>query len=321
MKLILLLKSPTSWLLLLGLMLILGNGCAAKPHVSAPAATPPPSRVSDRIIVIGDIDAYEPLKKVRRFRPLADYLTENLTEFGIGRGEVVIAKDIPEMAHYLDQGKIDFFFDSGFPTLAVRRLSGSQVILRRWKGGSSDYWGTYLVRRDSGINSPEGLVGKVVAFEELYSTTGFILPAGTLIKKGFKLREVSGPDEDVSPNEIGYFFSRDEENTIELVLDGQVAAGGIANLDYTELPAELMNQLRVFDQTLKVPRQLVSARPGLDPALISKVEELLIGLKETERGRQILEGLKSTSMFDRLPAESQTALGQLEELMQLVAKE
>ena len=126
-KVILLLKSPTSWLLLLGLMLILGNGCAAKPHVSAPAATPPPSRVSDRIIVIGDIDAYEPLKKVRRFRPLADYLTENLTEFGIGRGEVVIAKDIPEMAHYLDQGKIDFFFDSGFPTLAVRRLSGSQV--------------------------------------------------------------------------------------------------------------------------------------------------------------------------------------------------
>ena len=57
-------------------------------------------------------------------------------------------------------------------------------------------------------------MGKVVVFEELYSTSGFILPAGTLIKKGFKLREVSGPDEDVSPNEIGYFFSRDEENTI-----------------------------------------------------------------------------------------------------------
>jgi len=55
--------------------------------------------------------------------------------------------------------------------------------------------------------------------------------------------------------------------------------------------------------------------------LIGKVEELLIGLKETERGRQILEGLKSTSRFDRLPAESQAALGQLEELMQLVAKE
>ena len=215
---------------MLGLMLVLGNGCADKPHVAAPAATPPSSRVGDRIIVIGDIDAYEPLKKVKRFKPLADYWAENLSEFGIGRGDVVIAKDIPEMAHYLDQGEIDFFFDSGFPTLAVRRLSGSQVILRRWKGGSSDYWGTYLVRRDSGIDSPEGLVGKVVAFEELYSTSGFILPAGTLIKKGFKLREVSGPDEDVSPNEIGYFFSRDEENTIELVLDGQVAAGGIANL-------------------------------------------------------------------------------------------
>ena len=94
---------------MLGLMLVLGNGCADKPHVAAPAATPPSSRVGDRIIVIGDIDAYEPLKKVKRFKPLADYLAENLSEFGIGRGDVVIAKDIPEMAYYLDQGEIDFF--------------------------------------------------------------------------------------------------------------------------------------------------------------------------------------------------------------------
>ena len=144
MKVILLFKSPTSWLLLLGLMLFLGNGCTAKPHVVAPAATPPSALAGERIIVIGDIDAFEPLKKIKRFGPLADYLAENLTAFGIQKGEVVIAKDIPEMAHYLDQGEIDFFFDSGFPTLAVRRLSGSQVILRRWKGGSSEYWGTYL---------------------------------------------------------------------------------------------------------------------------------------------------------------------------------
>ena len=145
---------------MLGLILVLGNGCADKPHVAAPAATPPSSRVGDWIIVIGDIDAYEPLKKVKRFKPLADYLAENLSEFGIGRGDVVIAKDIPEMAHYLDQGEIDFFFDSGFPTLAVRRLSGSQVILRRSKEGSSDYWGTYLVRRDIGIDSRRDWWGK-----------------------------------------------------------------------------------------------------------------------------------------------------------------
>lgn len=302
-------------------MLFLWNGCAANPGGFTPAATPAPSPVSDGTIVIGDIDAYEPLKKVKRFGPLADYMAENLTEFGIGSGEVVIAKDIPEMAHYLDEGQIDFFFDSSFPTLEVRRLSGSQVILRRWKGGSSDYWGTYLVRKDSGIDSVEGLLGKLVAFEEPYSTSGFVLPAGTLIEKGFSLREVSGPDEEVRPDEIGYFFSLDEENTIELVLDGRVAAGGVANLDYSELPPELMSQLLIFDRTISVPRQLVSARSGLDPELISKVEELLIGLEETERGRQILEDLKSTSRFDRVPAESQAALGQLEDLIHLVAQE
>lgn len=302
-------------------MLILGSGCASNPPAPAPVATSPPSLARDQIIVLGDIDAYDPLKKIKRFEPLASYLAENLTEFGVQKGEVVIARDIPDMGRYLKEGNIDFFFDSGFPTLAVRRLSDSQVILRRWKGGSSEYWATYLVRRDSGIDSVEGLAGKVVAFEEPYSTTGFILPAGTLIENGFHLRQVNSPDEAVGPNEIGYLFSLDEENTIEMVLDGRVAAGGVANLDYDELPAELMSLLAVFGQTITVPRQLVSARPGLDQALVDKVEELLIGLEKTEQGRRILEDFKGTSRFDRVSEESQAALRELEHLMRLVAKE
>jgi phosphonate transport system substrate-binding protein len=132
---------------------------------------------------------------------------------------------------------------------------------------------------------------------------------------------VNSPDEAVGPNEIGYVFSLDEENTIEMVLDGRVAAGGVANLDYNELPAELMNQLEIFGQTISVPRQLVSARPGLDPALVDKVEALLIGLEESDRGRKILEDFQRTSRFDRVSEESQLALVKLEELMQLVAKE
>jgi phosphonate transport system substrate-binding protein len=320
-KAILIFKSLTGWLLLLGLMLILGSGCASNSPTSTPTVTSAPSLPRDQIIVLGDIDAYEPLKKVKRFGPLARYLAENLTEFGVRKGEVIIARDVPDMGLYLKEGKIDFFFDSSFPTLAVRRLADSQIILRRWKGGASDYWATYLVRRDSGIDRVEGLAGKVVAFEEPYSTSGFILPAGTLIENGFHLRQVNSPDEAVGPNEIGYVFSLDEENTIEMVLDGRVAAGGVANLDYNELPAELMNQLEIFGQTITVPRQLVSARPGLEPALVDKVEALLIGLEQTDRGRKILEDLQGTSRFDRISEESQVALGELEELMQLVAKE
>ena len=47
---------------------------------------------------------------------------------------------------------------------------------------------------------------------------------------------------------------------------------------------------------------------------------LLIGLDQTEEGRQILEGLKKSKKFDPVPADSYDALGELRSLMTLVAK-
>ena len=159
------------------------------------------------MIILGDIDADEPTKKVRRFTPLADYLAKNLAEFGLREGKVRIARDIQEMGSFLKEGEIDVYFDSAFPTLAAQRISGSQVILRRWKQDEPEYWSTFIVRRDSGIDGVEDFVGKVLAFEEPYSTSGFVLPAGTLIQRGFHLKQVSGADQLAGPGEIGYFFS------------------------------------------------------------------------------------------------------------------
>lgn len=274
-----------------------------------------------QIIVLGDIDADEPIKKVRRFTPLADYLAENLSEFGLREGKVRIARDIQEMGSFLKEGEIDVYFDSAFPTLATQRISDSQVILRRWKQDEPEYWSTFIVRRDSGIDGVEDFVGKLVAFEEPYSTSGFVLPAGTLIQRGFHLKQVSGVDELAGPGEIGYFFSMDDENTVELVLQGKVAGGGVSNQDYQRLPEELMAQLQVLDRTITVPRQLVSVRPGLDTALRQRIRDLLIGLDQTEEGRLLLEGLKNTRKFDEVPPESQESLVQLAELMGLVSNE
>ena len=75
---------------------------------------------------------------------------------------------------------------------------------------------------------------------------------------------MDGPDSEVSPNEIGYFFSGGEENNIEMILRGRIAAGGVSNQDYDELPPDLKQKIISFDRTLTVPRQLVSVRPGLD---------------------------------------------------------
>ena len=161
--------------------------------------TPTPSRTSSeppslhRTITLGDVEPDEPIKKIRRIQPLTDYLAEHLNELGIESGRVVLSRDFEEMAGLLSDGTVDIYFDSPFPTLTVQELSGSTVIARRWKEGDPIYWSLYIARRDSGITGLDGFLGKVVAFEKTHSTSGFILPAGTLIQRGFTSGRSANP--------------------------------------------------------------------------------------------------------------------------------
>ncbi len=307
-------------LLLYGSLLLLAVGCGAPSPTATPSPTPTAPIEESQIITVGDIELDEPTKKIKRFQPLADYLAEHLKEFGIKEGRVVIARDISEMARFLKDGTVDIYSDSPFPTLAVQELSGSKVILRRWKGNTPTYWSTYVALRDSGIAGVDDFVGKIVAFEEPNSTSGFALPAATLIQRGFSLRQVDESTSQVSHNEIGYIFSGDEENTFELLLQGRVAGGGISNQDYEKLPQELKERLITFDRTITVPRQLVSVRPGLDSKLVNKVSELLVDLENTEEGQKLLEHLKKTKKFDPALPGTDTALQELFGLIKSVSK-
>ena len=183
---------------------------------------PEPAPTAAQTITIGDIEPDEPTKKIKRFTPLADYLVANLSEFGVTQGDVALAQDIEDMGRMIREGIVDVYIDSAFPALATQKLSGSRTILRRWKSEDPEYWSTYVALRDSGIGSVEDMVGKLVAFEEPHSTSGFVLPAGTLAQRGFSLKEFGSLNAQVASDEIGYYFTGDEQNTFELIIQGTV---------------------------------------------------------------------------------------------------
>ena len=288
-------------------------------EAAAPTPTPSPEPALSKTITVGDIEPEEPIKKIKRFKPLADYLAENLRPLGVEQGDVVIARDIEEMGRFMREGIVDIYMDSPYPSLAVQRLSDSELILRRWKSSDPTYWSTFIALKGSGVDGIEDLVGKVVAFEEPHSTSGFVLPAGTLAERGYTLTEVIAPSSKVAPDEIGYYFSRDEQNTLELVLRGAVAGGRVSNQDYDELPAEVKDLIVTFDSTIEVPRQLVSVRGGLDPEIVSTTAQLLVALDQSQEGLELLEHLKKTKKFDALPPETGAALAELRKLIDLVA--
>jgi phosphonate transport system substrate-binding protein len=258
-------------------------------------------------IVVGSIHT-EAAAEIKRFLSFARHLGTQLRSEGISEGKVVVAKSIAQMASLLRERKVDLYIDSTFPSLAVSRLSGSKLFLRRWKKGVAEYHSLIFVKKDSGLSQPEDLKGKMIAFEEPSSSSGYFFPKVALTLQGLRLVLKTDPTQPVSPAEVGYVFSLDDENTMAWVLRGKVLAGAMDNHSYREQARESIHSLKIIYKTSSLPRHIVSYRSDLPPELLTKVREALITMDQSEEGRKVLQAFEQTTKFDELPAPTMTWL-------------
>jgi len=243
-----------------------------------------------------------PVEESKKFSPLASYLARQLQSEGIDHGKVVVAESIPAMSALLKAQRIDLYIDSLFPSLAVSRLSGSKLLLRRWKRGKSEYQSIIFTRKDSGIARLEDLKGKVIAFEEPFSSSGYFLPKLDLLKKGFRLAPKRQGSEPVKADEVGYIFSHGDTNTLFWVLNGMVAAGAVDDQKYFMF-ARNRDSFRIVHESASFPRQLVSFRADFPTKLLARVKELLLDMHQSEEGEKALRDFESTTKFDEIPVQ------------------
>ncbi|NQW16828.1 MAG: phosphate/phosphite/phosphonate ABC transporter substrate-binding protein [Chloroflexi bacterium] len=296
--------------LIIGAVIIGGAiACGGSSDADA-AAEPTLDPLSGNALTIGDISD-EPVKKIERFKPLADYLASELADEGYTRGRVVIAQDMDEMAGLLKSGEVDIFMDSAFPAIAMKFDAESRFLLRRWKGGDSGYWSIFATRQGSGIETLEDLKGHVIAAEDLNSTSGYALPISELINQGIKVKIVAQSDAPVEPDTVGIWFTRDDENTFDAMVQGLVIAGVSSNQDMDKFSEKVDHDLIVFAQTGSVPRQIVSVSKRIKPDIAALIGAALIGLPNTEEGLALLDQAK-TAKFDEIPAADSITLGKFE---------
>lgn len=271
-----------------------------------PQPAPAPSQ-EGRTITLGETTPTQVARRFPAYQPLAAYLQQQLAGHGVGRVRLEFPADLAETTRLFREGGIDVMFDTPFPVLAMQEAVGGEIVLRYSKKGSVTYQGLVVTQTQGGVR-PQELGGKVVALKDATSTSGFLQPAAALLAQGFTLRQVAGPDSPVGPAEVGYLFSGDEENSVEMLLRGRVAAAGLSEEFYQKLRPELRGKIAVLMTSQQLPRALVLVRPGLDPELTRRITEALQGLAEAPEGQEVLQAFSSTERFDPLSPEQQAAL-------------
>lgn len=270
--------------LLIGLVLVTSISLNAQAHV----------------VTIGSI-SYTPAKEIKKFKPLIDYLNSKLEAQGIEKVNIRIASNIDEMISLMKSGQVDMYIDSPFPSLQLVESGASKIALRRWKNGVKEYHTVIFVHKDSDIEKITDLKGKLIAFAEPYSTSGYYLPKASLQQNSLRLTEKSSRHENVAADEVGYIFSEDDANTITWVRKRRVAAGATGNIRFDKIKSRLKSQLKIIFRSIDVPRHVVSYRKNIPPATETALTQALLDMHKSEYGLQQLLAFIKTTRFDKFP--------------------
>lgn len=263
------------------------------------------------VISIGTIER-DAAKYIQRYQPIIDYVAEKLSDQKTKyTGKVIIVDTMDKMVTMLKEQKLDLYAESPFTTRLISKETEAVPFIRRWKGGSGEYKSVYFVKKDSTINSIEDFKDKIIAFESEQSTSGYLLPKSYLIDKGHCVSA------ETTKGCVQYVFAGEDENTGLWVFEGKADIGGTSNLDFEGYPEDMTSNFKIVGETMNVPRHVISHRSDLDPALVEKIKQILVGMEADPEAAETLKTFKKTKKFDEIP-DKETLFETIDRLLNLL---
>ena len=266
------------------------------------AAGQKPGRSEAKAITLGIVAERNQKEIEARFQDFVLYLARKVSSASKLEGKIVLVSTQSQLANLLSARKADFYMESPHPTHMINNVYGAgKLLLRRWKGGMAEYHSAIFTTKNGAIKRLEDLQGKIIAFEDPDSTSGYFLPKLYLTKKGFKVLRKAQNDAKVSSGEIGYIFAGSQKKLVDWVLANKVAAGAFSNDNHATLDESKKSQITILAETASLPRHLVSVRRDLAPELAKGLEKALLSMHQDPAGRSILQKADQTTKFDALP--------------------
>ncbi len=230
-------------------------------------------------------------EQVRKFTPLADYLTQQL---GM-KVEFTPVNDYPAAVESLVNKKVDVVWFGGFTYVQASIRSGGKIVPLAQREEDTRFQSVFIAKTDSGIKNLADLKGKQVSFGSQSSTSGHLMPRSFLLQAGLE------PERDF--RRIAYSGAHDA--TIASVVSGRVDAAALDMTVWNKFVTENRVDTKAVDVFYRTPPYFNynwSVHADMPAELRERLKKALLGLDPANpQHAEILRLNRSTRYLETKP--------------------
>lgn len=239
---------------------------------SEPRAAEPAAPVS--VLRFGHPAIEDPAVTLGKYHRLLEAMSE-----AVGVPVTLVqSRTYAEIVRAFEEGQIDVGILNAFSYVEMGQRARLVPLARRVRAGRDTYQSYIVVRQDGEITSYDSLRGKIFAFPDPRSTTGYLIPR--LMIRRHRLE----PERDFAR----VIFVGKHDSTALAVANGTADAGAVASYIFEELEPAIQSKLRVLDRSEPIPFGPVVARSGLGAPLLAELRVFFLSLDKTENGQALL---------------------------------
>ncbi len=220
--------------------------------------------------------------------------------------EFVLRKSYREVMDLLASGGIEFAWICGYPYVQPRKPESLQLLTVPVYRGSPRYHSYIIVYHDSPYKHFSDLKGKVFAFSDPDSNSGFLYPLALMAENGEK------PETFFRQT----FFTFNHAETVQAIAD-QVADGGAVDSYIWEYLAifrpDITEKTKIIKKSPSFGFPPIVFRLGVNTDTVKLMKDTLESMDEDLTGKELLSRLKldgfghySDSLFNEIRAMANT---------------
>lgn len=216
------------------------------------------------------------------------YYVELLELIGDQMGSDVIfvqRKTYAEVNKMLKRRELDLAFVCSGPYVSGKSEFGAEIIAVPVCHGEKVYYSYFIAHKESQIKSFQDYRGKVFAFTDPLSNTGYMVPRFYLARLG------ETPEHYFKR----IFFTHSHDNSIQAVADGLADGAAVDSLIYEFMQVknpDLTEKTFIVEKSPPYGIPPVVTHHSMDPRIKAKLKNVFFSVHENPIGKRILDNLQ-----------------------------